>query len=65
MILQRYYYWILLEISLFFSYIWSVVVYITFHSLSPFTAFQYYFTRALTNHNEDWATIWNDKKPIQ
>mmetsp|Transcript_11758 Transcript_11758/g.14895 ORF Transcript_11758/g.14895 Transcript_11758/m.14895 type:complete len:124 (+) Transcript_11758:174-545(+) len=38
-VLQRYYMWSLLEVSLFFSYIYSIIVYLLFHSLSPFTAY--------------------------
>ena len=37
--LQKYYYWFFLQIALFFSYILSIVLYMTCHALSPFTSY--------------------------
>lgn len=63
--MQAYYFFTLLEISLFFSYIWSIVLYVTCHACSPFSVYQYYLTKALVNKNLDWSTIWKDKKPTE
>ena len=65
LVLQSYYFFTLLEIALFFSYIWSIVLYVTSHSLSPFSVYQYYLTKALVNRNIDWSTIWQDRKPTE
>lgn len=63
--LQRYYYWALLQISLFFSYILSIILYMTCHALSPFTSYQFYLTKAITNPTIDWSTVWKDFKPVE
>ena len=63
--MQKYYYWTLLEISLFFSYIYSIVVYVTLHMLSPFSVYQFYLTKAITNPELNWSVIFKDRKPTE
>ena len=63
--MQDFYYWSLLEISLFFSYIWSALIYVTLHALSPFTSYQFYLTKGISNQKLDWSKFWHDHKPIK
>lgn len=55
----------MLEISLFFSYIWSAALYVTLHALSPFTSYQFYLTKGISNSKLDWSKFWDDHKPIK
>ena len=48
---------------MFFSYIWSIMLYVTAHSLSPFKAYQFYLLKVFTSSEYDWSTIWFDHKP--
>ena len=34
------------------------------HAISPFTSYQFYLTKALSSSHTDWATVWNDYKPV-
>ena len=62
MLLQGYYFWTLIEVLLFYSYIFSVIVYVTAHVLSPFTVYQYYLIKGNSNSKLDWSTLWSDRK---
>ena len=62
-ILRIYYAWTFLEVALFASYIWSIVIYVTAHVISPFTVYQYYILKAFSNPLLDFHTLWNDQKP--
>lgn len=55
----------MLEISLFFSYIWSIVLYITCYAISPFTAYQFYLAKGISNSDHDWSKFWSDTKPTR
>lgn len=55
----------MLEIALFFSYIWSILLYVTCFAISPFTAYQFYLSKGIINQDIDWSAMWDDKKPIK
>ena len=63
--LQRYYFWTLMEMAMFCSYIWAIVIYVTVHTLSPFTVYQFYILKGFTNKVYKWSTLWSDRKPTE
>lgn len=64
-VLQRYYFFTLLEMSMFCAYIWAIVIYVTVHTLSPFTVYQFYLLKGFTNRAYNWNSMWSDQKPTE
>ena len=65
-VLMRYHYWSLLEFSSFFAQLLAIILYVITHTLSPFSVYQYYLLKLISNSSRyDAGTIWCDEKPSE
>ena len=64
LVLSRYYYWAYMEMVFFTSGLFSIIVLIVFHQLSPFKVYMYYLIKAQT-FSYDLKTLWRDEKTTE
>lgn len=62
--LSRYYYWAFMEMVFFSSSLFSIIVLLVFHQLSPFKVYMYYLNKA-QSFGYDLTTLWRDEKATE